>query len=63
MEERGKYLDRAVIDQETIQLLESFTGAIRLVKGHVCDTAALRVGTVRKLNSLDRAHRLNEVFL
>lgn len=35
------YLDRSVVDEEAIQLLEGLASAIRLVEGHVCDTTAL----------------------
>lgn len=58
-----KYLDGAIVDQETVQLLEGDAGAVRLVKGNIGDTTALRVGAVRKLNSLDGSDRLDEVFL
>lgn len=35
------HLDRSVVDEEAIQLLEGLASAIRLVEGHVCDTTAL----------------------
>lgn len=61
--DRVQYLDRAVINQETIELLEGLTSAVRLEEGHVGDAAALRVGTIRNFDLLDGSHRLNEVFL
>jgi hypothetical protein len=35
------YLDRSVVDEEAVQLLEGLASAVRLVEGHVCDTTAL----------------------
>jgi hypothetical protein len=63
--EQGRiaYLDRPVVDEEAIQLLEGLASTVRLVEGHVCDTTALRVGAVGELNSLDRTNGLDEVFL
>ena len=35
------HLDRSVVDKEAVQFLEGLASAIRLMKGHVCDTTAL----------------------
>lgn len=35
------YLDRSVVDEEAVQLLEGLASAVRPVEGHVCDTTAL----------------------
>lgn len=56
-------LDRAVVDEQTIELLEGLASAIRLVEGDVGDTAALRVGSIHEVDSLDRSYSLDEVFL
>lgn len=55
--------DGAVVNQKSIQLLESLAGAILFVEGDVGNTTALRVRTVGKLDLLDGADGLNEVFL
>lgn len=57
------HLDRSVVDKKAIQFLEGLASAIRLMKGHVCDTAALRVRAVGELDSLDGTNGLDEVLL
>ncbi len=60
---RESYLDRAVVNKQAVQLLESPASTIRLVEDDVGDATALRVGAVGQLNALDGANRLNKVFL
>lgn len=60
---RNTYLDRFRVDQETVQLLESFASAIGLVKCDIGDAAADRVGTVRELDSLYGTNGSDEVLL
>lgn len=57
------HLDRSVVNQKAIQLLEGLAGAVRLVECHVGDTTALRVGAVRDLDSLDGTNGLDEILL
>jgi hypothetical protein len=57
------HLDRSVVDKKTVQFLEGLASAIRLMEGHVCDTAALRVRAVGELDSLDGTNGLDEVLL
>jgi hypothetical protein len=57
------HLDRSVVDKKAVQFLEGLASAVRLVEGHVCDTTALRVGAVGKLNSLDGTNGLDKVLL
>jgi len=57
------YLNRAVVDEEAVQFLEGLASAVRLGEGDIGDTAALRVGAVRKLDPLDGTDRLDKVFL
>lgn len=57
------YLDRAAVDEESVELLESPVGTIDLTEDDVGNTTALRVGAVGDLNLLDGADRLDKVFL
>lgn len=57
------HLDRSVVNKKAVQFLEGLASAIRLVEGHVCDTAALRVRAVGELNSLDGTNGLDKVLL
>lgn len=57
------YLDRAVVNEQAVQLLESAASTIWLVEDDVGNATALRVGAVGKLNTLDGANRLDKVFL
>lgn len=56
-------LDRSVVDKKAVQFLEGLASAIRLMEGHVCDTAALRVRAVGELDSLDGTNGLDKVLL
>lgn len=56
-------LDRAVVNQEAVQLLEGLASAIRPAEDDIGDTAALGVRAVHEFDSLDVANRLDEVFL
>lgn len=56
-------LDGAAINEKTIELLEGLASAVRLMEDDIGNTAALRVGAVRELNTLDGANRLDKVFL
>lgn len=50
---REAYLDRAVVDEKTVQLLEGLASAIRLAECDVGNATANRVGSVRDVDSLD----------
>jgi hypothetical protein len=56
-------LDRATIDEETVQFLEGRASAIGLAEDDRSDATALRVGAVGEFNPLDGANNLDEVFL
>jgi hypothetical protein len=56
-------LDGAVVDQETVQLLEGFAGTGGVAERHIGDATALRVGAVNKLDPLDRTDGLDKVLL
>lgn len=56
-------LDRTVIDKEAVEGLEGLASTLRLVENDIGNAARLRVRAVRKFNLLDRAYRLNKVFL
>lgn len=60
---RAKYLDGAAVNEETVELLEGPASAICSVEDDVGDAAALRVGAVGELYSLDGADGLDEVLL
>ena len=56
-------LDRAIVDQETVKLLEGLASAVRLAEGDVGDAAADRVGAIGKLDLLDVSNRLGKILL
>lgn len=47
------YLDGAVVDEKTVQLLEGLASAIRVTEGNVRDAAADGVGSVGDFYPLD----------
>lgn len=57
------YLDGAVVNEETVQLLESKTSAAGLAEDDVGNATALRVGPIGQLHLLDTTNRLSKVFL
>jgi len=57
------YLDRSVVDEETIELGESLAGAIGVVEGNLGNTLAIALGAVRKIHLLDLTNCALEVFL
>ncbi len=57
------YLNRAVVNEQAVQLLKGPASAIRFAKDDVGNATALRVGAVRQFNLLNGANRLNKVFL
>lgn len=59
----GAYLDRTVVNEQSIQLVEGNTRAIRLVEDDVGNAAALRVRAIRQLHPLDTTNSLGKVFL
>lgn len=56
-------LDWSVVNQEAVELLESLASTGSVAESDVGDSPALGVGAVDQLNPLDRADRLNKVFL
>jgi hypothetical protein len=56
-------LDRSVVNEEAIQLLESLARAVWLVKGDIGDATADGVGAIDEVDSLDGSNGLDEVFL
>lgn len=57
------YLDRATVNQQTVQLLERLASAIGFTERDVGNTTALGVGAVGQFDPLDGADRLDKVFL
>lgn len=57
------YLDRAVVDQETVKGVVRLGSTIGVVEGDVGNTAAGASGPVRKFHPLDLSNSLLEVFL
>lgn len=56
-------LDRSVVHEKAVQLLESLAGAVRLVESDIGNATADRVGTVNEVDSLDGSDSLDKVFL
>ena len=57
------YLNRAVVNEEAVQLLESKTSAAGLVEDDVGNATALRVGSIGQLHLLNSTNSLSKVFL
>ena len=60
---QGAYLNRAVVNEEAVQLLESKASAAGLVEDDVGNATALRVGSIGQLHLLDTTNSLSKVFL
>lgn len=60
---RLTYLDWAVVNKQTVQLLEGLTSAIRLAEDNVGNSTTLRVRSIGDLDLLDRTNGLNKVLL
>lgn len=56
-------LDRTVVNQKAVELLESLASTGSVAESDVGDSPTLGVGTVDQLDPLDRADRLNKIFL
>lgn len=57
------YLDGALIDQDTVELLVSDASASRVSERDVGNASALRVGSVDDINSFDGTDSLTKVIL
>lgn len=57
------YLDRAVVDQETVKSVVRLGSTIGVVEGDMSNTAASASGPIRKFHPLDLSNSLLEVFL
>lgn len=57
------YLDRAIVNEKTIESGESFAGSIGVVESDVGETTADTPGAVGDLDLLDLTNSLLEVFL
>ena len=57
------YLHRTLINQQTVELRDSFTGAAGLAENNGCYPTANTIGAIGDHGALDRANRLSEIFL
>ena len=57
------YLHGTLVNQETIELCDSFVGAAGFVENDRCNATANAIGTVGDHGALHRANSLSEVFL
>lgn len=57
------YLDRAVVNQETVESVVRLGSTIGVVEGDMSNTAASASGPIRKFHPLDLSNSLLEVFL
>ncbi len=63
LDELEPYLHRTLVDQHTVELLESVLSATRFAEDDGSNTTADAIWSVSEHSSLDRSNRFAEVFL